>query len=145
MKKLLMTLLAAMLPLLAFAGDWIEMFSQNGKTHYIYSTVEDEYNDHLVWIKITYDTPESRKAETEVDSQGRLVFQSKILFAFNTTWTKIKNKERLYLDENGNLISSYNLDDRSDWKYIVPGSVGASYRDYAKELYNSANSNASEK
>lgn len=44
MKKLLMTLMAAMLPLLALAGDWIEMFSQNGVTHYIYDNSLDELN-----------------------------------------------------------------------------------------------------
>ncbi len=139
-----MTLMAAMLPLLAFAGDWIEMFSQDGKTNYIYSTIENEYDEHLVWIKTTYDTPESRKAITDEREQDQLVFESRILLAFNSTWSKINIKKSTYYGADGSTISTYNFDDYSDWNYISPDSVAEAWRDAARMIYNKINANSSE-
>ncbi len=145
-----MTLMAAMLPLLAFAGDWIEMYSQNGETYYIYSSIEDEYdeydeyNDHLVWVKTTYDTPESRNAATEKYKQAHSIFESKLLMAFNSNWSKVKEKTVIFYKEDGKPLSNNDIEEYCEWKHIIPDSFVEIWRDYARELYNSAKSNFSE-
>ena len=145
MKKLLMTLMAALLPLLAFAEDWIEMYSQDGQTYYIYSAVEDEHNDHLAWIKTTYDTPESRKAAAEEREQDQLVFETRILIAFNLTWSKEKGKVVITYGEKGKVLSDTDIDNYTDWGYITPGSAVEAWRDAARMIYNKTNERSSKK
>ena len=144
MKKLLMTLMAAMLPLLAFAGDWIEMLSKDDVTYYIYSSIEDEYDEHLAWIKMTYNTPASRKVATERFEQDELVFESRVLYAFNSAWTMMNNKSITFYGAGGSVINTYTFDDLSNWSHITPDSLGEGFRNYARELYNTSNAKSSE-
>ena len=133
MKKLLMTLMAAMLPLFAFAGDWIEMLSSNGVTHYIYDTVENVGDNHHAWIKMTYDTPAARQSAKEQYGMDEEVYAVKFLCVYNEDWTMFTNNAATLYGKEDKVIDSYSYDDDS-WEYVVVESKAETWRDFAQKM-----------
>ncbi len=133
MNRLATTLLAAMLPLLAFAGDWIEMFSKNGVTHYIYDTVENIGDNHHAWIKMTYDTPAARQSAAEQYGMDEDVYAVKFLCVYNADWTMFTNNSVTLYGKEDKVIDSYSFDDDS-WEYVVVESNAEIWRDFAQKM-----------
>lgn len=133
MNRILMTLLAAMLPLLAFASDWIEMFSDKGVTHYIYDSVENVQGNHHAWIKMTYDTTAARQAAKEKYGTNEEVYTVKFLNIYNADWTMYSTNSATLYDKEEKIIESYSFDDFS-WEYVIVESNAETWRDYARKM-----------
>lgn len=139
MKRILLITLIALLPTLSHAGDWIELDSQDDETYYIYSDIQKEYGNYLVWVKVTFDTEQKRKQKMQKLGTRYYVFEQKTLYAYNSEWTKSALRSIIVYGRKGNVLESYNPS-YDDWRYITPETVGEFWRDTAKYLYeNSGN------
>jgi len=134
MKKILLITLIALLPTFCHAGDWIEIASQDDETYYIYSDIQKEYGNYLVWIKTTYDTEQKRKQQMVKLKSKYYVFEQKILWVFNSEWTKSALRSVIAYGRKGNVLDSYTAP-YDDWQYITPETIGEGWRDAAKYIY----------
>ncbi|CCY65232.1 unknown [Prevotella sp. CAG:1124] len=134
MRNIVITLLAALIPMLASGQEWIETGKNDSQTWYIYKNIQDEYGNHLVWVKTTYDTPEARKQAMNDIGTKYHVFEDKTLFCFNSEWSKLYVKSVSAYSKSGKVLSSYNAN-YEDWDYIAPETIAATIRDLAKYIY----------
>lgn len=134
MKNIVITLLTTLIPMLAHAQEWIELGSQDSQTWYIHSNIQNEYSNHLVWVKITYDTPEARKQAMNDKGVKYHIFEEKILYYFNSEWSKISVKSGTSYSKSGKVLYSFTAP-YDEWQYITPETVGEGIRDAAKYIY----------
>lgn len=134
MKRLLLITLIALLPALSHAGDWLELGSQDDETYYIYSDIQKEYGNYLVWVKVTFDTEQKRKQKMQELGTRYYVFEQKILWVYNSDWTKDALRSTILYGRKGNVLDSYSPA-YDDWHYITPETIGESWRDAAKDIY----------
>lgn len=140
MKHLTATLLFCFATLFAYAGEWLKIDSQDSKTWYIYTDIQDEYGNHLVWIRTTYDTPEARRQAMNNYHTKYHVFEDKMLYSFNSGWTQMALKSAISYSKSGQVLDSYNSP-YDEWNYITPGTIGEMWRNAAKYIYDTAYSN----
>lgn len=133
-----MTLMAAMLPLLALAGElenyWQKVFSQNGRTQLMYSSIEEENGCHLVWTITTFDTASAQETAMTTFGENEYVYMLKTLEAYNNEWTRVTTKSITTYGKNGQVLSSASSD-QDDWIHITPESHDEILRDWARCLY----------
>ena len=134
MKNIVITLLAALIPMLASAQEWIEIGKDDSETCYVYGNIQNEYGNHLVWVKTTYDTPEARKQAMNDLGTKYHVFENKTLWCFNSEWSKVYIKSGTAYSKSGKVLSSYTAP-YEDWQYIIPETRGETVRDLAKYIY----------
>lgn len=134
MKNIVITLLTALIPVLVSAQEWIEISKQETETLYIYDNIIDEYGDHLVWTKTTYNTPEARKNAMKEWGTKNYIFELKVLYSLNSEWSKICTKSSSFYSESGKVLDSYTAP-YDDWQYIAPETMGELIRDAAKYIY----------
>ncbi len=134
MKNIVITLLMTLIPMLASAQEWIEIGKLESQTLYVYGNIQDEYGNHLVWEKITYDTPEARKQAMNENGTKYHIFEDRILWCFNSEWSKICMKSVSSYSKSGKVLSSYTAP-YDDWQYITPETTGELIRNAAKYIY----------
>ena len=138
MRHIVIALLATLMPMLTYAQEWIELGSQDSQTWYIYSNIQNEYGNYLVWAKITYDTPEARKQAMNDKGVKYHVFEDRMLYYFNSEWSKISVKSGSSYSKSGKVLNSFTAP-YDEWQYITPETVGEAIRDAAKYIYESGN------
>ena len=134
MRKIIFLFLLILISFHSSSQDWIKMFTNNGRTYYIYEKVKkvNNYNySYTAWVKITFDTPTARANRK---GKGKYVpYEEKILYAFSNDWSKIGTLQFALYRKNGDVIDSNEyFDSDIEMTNIIPGSIGESFSNWAK-------------
>lgn len=130
---IILIFLFLLIPFQACAQNWYKMFTNGGRTYYLYKKVNkvSHYRySYTAWVKITYDTQAAR-----ADRKGNrkyTPFEEKILYAFSDDWSKIGTIQYALYRKNGDVIDSDDYSDYVEMKNIIPETVGESYAKWAK-------------
>ena len=134
MRNIVITLLMTLMPMLASAQNWIEILKNDSQTWYVYGNIQDEYDNHLVWVKTTYDTPEARKQAMNDHSTKYHVFEDRDLLCFNSEWTKYYVKSASSYSKSGKVLGSSDAD-YEGWRYITPDTRAEIVSNAVKYIY----------
>lgn len=142
MKRFFVTLVAAVALMLsapsAMATDWFDVLSSNGETISlnpdIYTT--DNGQSFLVWVRNSFDVPESRNAYTRERGYDKTVAYKLTLYKFTDDWNNFNIVQVSVYGEDGNIIDQYANPDLASTESIIPaGSPIEAIAENAKVIY----------
>ncbi len=144
MKRFLLTLTALVAMMVvapaahAESNDWFNVLSMNGETISINKdiTTTDNGQNYLVWVRNSFDLPESRAAYTQERGYNETVAYKLTLYKFSDEWNNFNIVQVSVYDEAGNLIDQYANPDMASTESIIPaGSPIESVAEAAKVIY----------
>ena len=143
MKRFLLTLtaLAAMwivAPTAQADDAWFNVYSINGETISLNKdiTTTDGGQNYLVWVRNSFDVPESRAAYTREREYPKTVAYKLTLYKFTDDWNKFNIVQVSVYDEDGNIIDQYANPDMASTESIIPSeSPIESVAEAAKVIY----------
>ena len=109
----------------AQAADWFDVLSDGGETIAINPDISttDNGKSFLVWVRNSFDLPESRAFYTRDRGYDKTVAYKLTLYKFTDEWNKFNIVHVSVYGENGDIIDQYaNPDMASTESYIPPGS-----------------------
>ena len=126
MKKFLMTLVALVALMVAapaaHATDWFDVLS-DGKSY-------------LVWVRNSFDLPESRAFYTRDRGYDKTVAYKLTLYKFTDDWNNFNIVQVSVYGEDGNIIDQYANPDMANTESIIPaGSPIETVAEAAKVIY----------
>ena len=142
MKKSIFRLMALMALLLAApaanATDWFDVLSDGGETLAINPDISttDNGKSYLVWVRNSFDAPESRAYYTRDRGYDKTVAYKLTLYKFTDDWNNFNIVQVSVYGEDGNIIDQYTNPDMASTESIIPaGSPIETVAEAAKVIY----------
>ena len=142
MKRFFMTLVALVALMMtapvAQATDWVNMISAGGETIAVSPdiTTSDNGKSFLVWVRNSFDVPESRAAYTRERGYNKTVAYKLTLYKFTDDWNNFNIVQVSVYDENGEIIDQYANPDMASTEMVIPaGSPIETIAENAKVIY----------
>lgn len=142
MKKFFLKFIALVALLLvaptAQATDWFDVLSAGGETLAVNPDISttDAGKSFLVWVRNTFDLPESRDFYTRDRGYDRTVAYKLTLYKFSDDWNNFNIVQVSVYDEKGNLIDQYANPDMASTETMIPaGSPIETVAEAAKVIY----------
>ena len=142
MKRLfvtLMTLVALMVAApAAHATDWFDVLSSGGETLAVNPEISttDNGKSYLVWVRNSFDVPESRAFYTRERGYDKTVAYKLTLYKFTDDWNNFNIVQVSVYDEHGDIIDQYANPDMASTESIIPaGSPIETVAEAAKVIY----------
>jgi hypothetical protein len=142
MKKFFMTLMALVALFVAAptaqAADWLDMLSDGGETIAINPdiTTSDNGTSYLVWVRNSYDLPETRAYYTRDRGYDKTVAYKLTLYKFTDDWNNFNIVQVSVYGEDGNIIDQYANPDMASTESVIPaGSPIEAIAENAKVIY----------
>jgi hypothetical protein len=147
MKRFFMTLAAFFALLIAAptvnAADWFNVISMGGETISVNPDISTPDNgaSFLVWVRNSFDLPESRAEYSRERGYDKPVAYKLTLYKFTDDWKKFNIVQVSVYGEDGVPIDQYsNVDiNTTDNYYITPGSSIEMVAENAKVIYEITN------
>jgi len=118
-----MTLLALMaLTFTASAVDWFDVLSGNGETISIDPDIKvaDDGDSYMVWVRNSFDVPESRDYYTRDRGYDKTVAYKLTLYKFTDKWKKFNIVQVAVYGEHGEIIDQYANTDMAATESLIP-------------------------
>jgi len=142
MKKFFLTLMALVALFVAAptaqATDWLDMLSDGGETIAINPdiTTTDNGTSFLVWVRNSFDLPESREYYTHERGYDKTVAYKLTLYKFTNEWNNFNIVQVSVYGEDGNIIDQYANPDMASTESMIPsGSPIEAIAENAKVIY----------
>jgi len=142
MKKLFLRIIALMALMLvapaAHATDWFDVLSDGGETLAVNPeiTTTDNGNSFLVWVRNSFDLPESRAYYTQDRGYDKTVAYKLTLYKFTDDWNNFNIVQVSVYGEDGEIIDQYANPDMASTVSIIPaGSPIETVAEAAKVIY----------
>lgn len=142
MKKLFLRIIALMALILvapaAHATDWFDVLSDGGETLAVNPeiTTTDNGNSFLVWVRNSFDLPESRAYYTQDRGYDKTVAYKLTLYKFTDDWNNFNIVQVSVYGEDGEIIDQYANPDMASTESIIPaGSPIETVAEAAKVIY----------
>ena len=142
MKKFFLTLMALVALFVAAptaqATDWLDMLSDGGETIAINPdiTTTDNGTSFLVWVRNSFDLPESREYYTRERGYDKTVAYKLTLYKFTNEWNNFNIVQVSVYGEDGNIIDQYANPDMASTESMIPsGSPIEAIAENAKVIY----------
>ena len=142
MKRFFMTLVALVALMMtapvAQATDWVNMISAGGETIAVSPdiTTNDNGKSFLVWVRNSFDVPESRAAYTRERGYDKTVAYKLTLYKFTDDWNNFNIVQVSVYDENGEIIDQYANPDMASTEMVIPaGSPIETVAENARIIY----------
>ena len=146
MKKSIFRLMALMALLLAApaanATDWFDVLSDGGETLAINPDISttDNGKSYLVWVRNSFDVPESRAYYTRDRGYDKTVAYKLTLYKFTDDWNNFNIVQVSVYGEDGELIDQYANPDMANTESVIPaGSPIETVAENAKVIYKDQN------
>lgn len=142
MKKFFLKLFALIALMLvaptAQATDWFDVWSNGGETLAVNPEISttDNGKSYLVWVRNSFDVPESRAFYTRDRGYDKTVAYKLTLYKFTDDWNNFNIVQVSVYDEDGNIIDQYANPDMASTESIIPaGSPIETVAEAAKVIY----------
>lgn len=142
MKRLFVTLMALVALMfaapVAHATDWFDVLSSGGETLAVNPEISttDNGKSYLVWVRNSFDVPESRAFYTRERGYDKTVAYKLTLYKFTDDWNNFNIVQVSVYDEQGNIIDQYANPDMANTESIIPaGSPIETVAEAAKVIY----------
>jgi len=142
MKKFLMTFVALIALFVAapsaHAADWFDVLSDGGETIAVNPDIKtsDNGDSYLVWVRNSFDMPESRAYYTHERGYDKTVAYKLTLYKFTDDWNNFNIVQVSVYGEDGNIIDQYSNPDMASTESIIPaGSPIETVAEAAKVIY----------
>ena len=142
MKRLFVTLIALVALMVtaptAHATDWFDVLSDGGETLAINPDVytTDGGNSYLVWVRNSFDLPESRAFYTRDRGYEKTVAYKLTLYKFTDDWNNFNIVQVSVYGEDGEIIDQYANPDMASTEDVIPaGSPIEVIAENAKVIY----------
>lgn len=126
MKRFFMTLVALVALMMtapvAQATDWVNMISAGGETIAVSPdiTTNDNGKSFLVWVRNSFDVPESRAAYTRERGYDKTVAYKLTLYKFTDDWNNFNIVQVSVYGEDGEIIDQYANPDMASTESVIP-------------------------
>ena len=136
----LMALVALMLaaPAAHAADDWFDVLSDGGETLAIHPDISttDNGQSFLVWVRNSFDVPESRAFYTRDRGYNKTVAYKLTLYKFTDDWNNFNIVQVSVYGEDGEIIDQYANPDMANTETVIPaGSPIEAIAEIAKVIY----------
>ena len=142
MKQFTMKLIALFALLLAtpaaHATDWFDVLSDGGETLAVNPDISttDDGKSFLVWVRNSFDLPESRAYYTRDRGYDKTVAYKLTLYKFTEDWNNFNIVQVSVYGEDGSIIDQYANPDMANTESIIPaGSPIETVAEAAKVIY----------
>ena len=142
MKKFFMNLVALLALMFAapaaHATDWFNVLSDGGETIAVNPDIStsDGGKSYLVWVRNSFDLPESRAFYTRDRGYDKTVAYKLTLYKFTDDWNNFNIVQVSVYDEQGNIIDQYANPDMANTEDVIPaGSPIETVAEAAKVIY----------
>lgn len=142
MKKFFLKLMALMALMLAapaaHATDWFDVLSDGGETLAINPEISttDGGESYLVWVRNSFDLPESRAFYTRDRHYDKTVAYKLTLYKFTDDWNNFNIVQVAVYGEDGEIIDQYANPDMASTESVIPaGSPIETVAEAAKVIY----------
>ena len=142
MKRFFMTLVALVALMMtapaAQAADWIDMLSGGGETIAVNPDISttDNGKSFLVWVRNTFDVPESRAIYTRERGYDKTVAYKLTLYKFTDDWNNFNIVQVSVYGEDGEIIDQYANPDMASTESVIPaGSPIETIAENAKVIF----------
>ena len=142
MKRFFLTLIALIALMFvaptAHATDWFSVWSDGGETLAVNPdiTTSDKGESYLVWVRNSFDLPESRDYYTRDRGYNKTVAYKLTLYKFTDDWNKFNIVQVAVYGEDGTTIDEYANPDMASTESIIPsGSPIEAVAEAAKVIY----------
>jgi hypothetical protein len=142
MKRLFVTLMALVALMVAapaaLATDWFDVLSSGGETLAVNPEISttDNGKSYLVWVRNSFDVPESRAYYTRERGYDKTVAYKLTLYKFTDDWNNFNIVQVSVYDEHGDIIDQYANPDMASTESIIPaGSPIETVAEAAKVIY----------
>ena len=122
----------------ANAADWIDMLSSGGETIAVNPDImtTDNGASYLVWVRNSFDLPESRAYYTRERGYDKTVAYKLTLYKFTDDWNNFNIVQVSVYGEDGEIIDQYANPDMASTESVIPaGSPIEAIAENAKVLY----------
>lgn len=122
----------------ANAADWFDVLSDGGETLAVNPdiTTADGGVSFLVWVRNSFDLPESREFYTRDRGYDKTVAYKLTLYKFTDDWNNFNIVQVSVYDEQGNIIDQYANPDMANTESVIPsGSPIETVAEAAKVIY----------
>lgn len=123
---------------MAQATEWFDVLSTGGETIALSPeiTTSDNGVSYLVWVRNSFDLPESRAEYTRDRGYNKTVAYKLTLYKFTDDWKKFNIVQVSVYGENGDMIDQYANPDMVSTESLVPeGSPIQTVAEAAKVIY----------
>ena len=120
------------------AAEWINMLSDGGETIAVNPEISttDNGKSYLVWVRNSFDLPESRAIYTRERGYDKTVAYKLTLYKFTDDWNNFNIVQVSVYGEDGEIIDQYANPDMASTETIIPaGSPIETIAENAKVLY----------
>ncbi len=142
MKQFTMKLIALFALLLAtpaaHATDWFDVLSDGGETLAVNPDISttDDGKSFLVWVRNSFDLPESRAYYTRDRGYDKTVAYKLTLYKFTEDWNNFNIVQVSVYGEDGSIIDQYANPDMANTESVIPaGSPIETVAEAAKVIY----------
>ena len=142
MKRFFLKLVALMALMLAApaanATDWFPVRSEGGETLAVSPEISttDNGQSYLVWVRNSFDLPESRAYYTRDRGYNKTVAYKLTLYKFTDDWNNFNIVQVSVYGEDGEMIDQYYNPDMASTESIIPaGSPIETVAEAAKVIY----------
>ena len=142
MKKLVLNMMALMALLFvapsASAAEWFDILSDGGETISVNPDISTTDNgvSFLVWVRNSFDLPESRDYYTRDRGYDKTVAYKLTLYKFTDEWNNFNIVQVSVYGEDGQIIDQYANPDMASTESVIPaGSPIEAVAEAAKVIY----------
>lgn len=142
MKKLFVTMMALFALMFAAptaqADDWFDVLSGGGETIAINPDIVTTDNgvSYQVWVRNSFDVPESRAYYTRDRGYDKTVAYKLTLYKFTEDWNKFNIVQVMVYGEDNSIIDQYANPDMAATESVIPaGSPIEAIAENAKIIY----------
>ena len=107
---------------LAHAVEWFDVLSTGGETIALNPEIitSDNWVSYLVWVRNTFDLPESRAEYSRERGYDKTVAYKLTLYKFTNNWKNFNIVQVSVYDEKGELIDQYANPDMAATESVIP-------------------------
>ena len=123
---------------MAIATEWFDVLSSGGETIALNPeiTTSDNGVSYLVWVRNSFDVPETRAEYSRDRGYDRNVAYKLTLYKFTNNWKNFNIVQVSVYDEKGELIDQYANPDMAATESVIPtGSPIESVAEAANVIY----------
>ena len=137
---LIFTTLAALMmtPFTASATDWFDVLSDGAETVSLNPEISttDNGTSFLVWVRNSFDLPQSRNDFTRERGYDKTVAYKLTLYKFTDDWNNFNIVQVSIYGENGEIIDQYANPDMASTESVIPaGSTIEAVAEAAKVIH----------
>ena len=142
MKKMILRFIALIALMFAapaaHATEWFDVLSNGGETLAVNPEISttDNGKSYLVWVRNSFDVPESRAYYTRDRGYDKTVAYKLTLYKFTDDWNNFNIVQVSVYGEDGEIIDQYANPDMASTESIIPaGSPIETVAEAAKVIY----------